>query len=164
MTSQDPGPLAPRRRRALSLLAEGRTTTEVATELGINRSTLWRWQQEPAFAAELSGLQTSTLAAVQSRLAIVANGAVDLLQTAITDPDLAMPVRCRAAIALLDRCGLPRKVEQRLSGDGVGPVRMPNAGEVAQLEADARQAILRPIVHMLTDDQLRELAIAPGDP
>lgn len=42
-----------RRLAACRLLAAGRSIAAVATKLGLCRSTVWRWQREPAFRAEL---------------------------------------------------------------------------------------------------------------
>jgi len=43
----------PRQLAAARLLASGRSTPDVARELNLNRTTVWRWQRDPAFRAEL---------------------------------------------------------------------------------------------------------------
>ena len=48
--------LAPRQRAAARLLALGRTVPEIAKELKVARSTIWRWQTLPNFRAELDHL------------------------------------------------------------------------------------------------------------
>jgi hypothetical protein len=45
--------LDPRQLAAARLLAIGRSVPDVARELKLNRTTVWRWQREPAFKAEL---------------------------------------------------------------------------------------------------------------
>jgi len=58
--------LSPQQRAAARLLALGKTIPAVARELNLSRSTVWRWQQNPAFTAELDRLQ-DYLAAVAIR-------------------------------------------------------------------------------------------------
>lgn len=44
----------PRRRAALLLAEDELTDDEIASELGVNRATLWRWKQHPEFAAQVA--------------------------------------------------------------------------------------------------------------
>jgi hypothetical protein len=48
--------LTPRQLAAARLVAAGKTVPDVARELNLNRSTVWRWSREPAFGAELRRL------------------------------------------------------------------------------------------------------------
>jgi len=48
--------LTPRQRAAARLLALGRTIPATATELKVARTTIWRWQTDPEFRAELDHL------------------------------------------------------------------------------------------------------------
>jgi len=43
---------------------------------------------------------------------------------------------------MLDRCGLPRRVEQRLSSERATCHQIMTAGEVRKLEQEARRAFL----------------------
>jgi hypothetical protein len=43
----------PRHLAAARLLAQGRSVPDAARELKLNRGTVWRWQRDPAFRAEL---------------------------------------------------------------------------------------------------------------
>jgi hypothetical protein len=43
----------PRRLAAARLLAQGRSVPDAARELNLSRGTVWRWQRDPAFRAEL---------------------------------------------------------------------------------------------------------------
>jgi len=45
----------------------GRSTPDVARELKVARSTVWRWQREPAFRAELRRIHERMIAAVARR-------------------------------------------------------------------------------------------------
>ena len=44
--------VATKKQQALSLLASGSPMETVANNLGIHRSTLWRWKKDPKFVAE----------------------------------------------------------------------------------------------------------------
>jgi Homeodomain-like domain len=48
--------LTPRQLAAARLIAAGHTLPDVAVELRLNRSTVWRWTRDPAFRAELDRL------------------------------------------------------------------------------------------------------------
>jgi hypothetical protein len=66
----DEPPLTPRQLAAARLIAAGRTVVQTARELGIDRSTAWRWTRQPAFSAELRRLHeiwSRVPATVQSR-------------------------------------------------------------------------------------------------
>ena len=49
-------PLTPRQLAAARLLAAGQSIANVSIELGLNRSTVWRWTCDPAFRDELREL------------------------------------------------------------------------------------------------------------
>lgn len=57
-----------KRRAALGLIAGGKSTTEVATELRVNRATVNRWRSDAAFDEELRELQESMADAVHALL------------------------------------------------------------------------------------------------
>jgi FixJ family two-component response regulator len=47
--------LDPRKQRAVDLLAEGKTDSQVAAEIGVDRTTVWRWHTtDDAFRVELA--------------------------------------------------------------------------------------------------------------
>jgi hypothetical protein len=56
--------LTPRQLAAARLIAAGRTLPEVALELRLNRSTIWRWTRDPTFQAELRRLHENWSAPV----------------------------------------------------------------------------------------------------
>jgi len=129
--------------------------------VGVDRSTVWRWLQRPEFAADLTSRRMAALAAVQVRLGEEAGEAVELLSQAMCDPAVPWAVRCRAAIALLDRCGLVRPPHASESESSPGAVL--SAAEVRELERKATAEIVGRVAHLLTDDQLREIAEWTGD-
>jgi hypothetical protein len=56
MNRIDAAGLSARQLAAARLLAAGRTVPGAAAELGVDRSTVWRWQRDPAFSDELRRL------------------------------------------------------------------------------------------------------------
>ena len=60
--------MQPKQQRALDLLLAGHATTAVAAEVGVRRETIWRWTQDPAFAAEVSRRQAERRQAIHSEL------------------------------------------------------------------------------------------------
>ena len=46
--------LDPRQLLAADRLAAGATDRQVADQLGVDRTSLWRWRQQPAFQTELA--------------------------------------------------------------------------------------------------------------
>ena len=52
---------------AARLLATGRSMPDVARELNVARSTVWRWQREPAFRAELGRIHERMIATIVRR-------------------------------------------------------------------------------------------------
>jgi hypothetical protein len=47
---------------AARLLARGRSVPDAARELKLSRSTVWRWQRDPAFRAELRRIHDRMIA------------------------------------------------------------------------------------------------------
>jgi hypothetical protein len=52
---------------AARMLATGRSMPDVARELNVARSTVWRWQRDPGFRAELRRIHERMIAAVARR-------------------------------------------------------------------------------------------------
>jgi hypothetical protein len=96
-----------RRLRAVDLLANGHTDTEAAAELHADRSTLWRWRQEPAFSAELARRREELWQATSDRLRCLLPhaalavlklggvGSVDLGFVGPTDPEVIAESKAR---------------------------------------------------------------------
>lgn len=102
----------PRRLRALEALLEGATAAEVAVELGVNRSTIWRWTREPTFAAQYRAAASDRLEHAASRLDDAARGAVDVLHDVAQNEEIDPGVRVRAASSLLQHAGFVRRVAE----------------------------------------------------
>lgn len=91
---------------AVSLLAEGRTIEEVARELGIGRTTLYRWRTSPVFAAALAEATARGLGAALERLRCLREGAIGVLEDLLADAAAPAAVRLAAAREVMDRTGL----------------------------------------------------------
>lgn len=109
-------PLDERQLRAVDLLASGRAASEVAAELGVDRTTLWRWLQEPPFAASLNSRRLEIWQTSNDRLRALLCRAAEVLEQALAASDI------RVALALL-RLGGPAELGR------IGPT---DAEEIAE--------------------------------
>jgi len=118
--------LDPRQLRAVDMLAVGVAAGEVAAELGIDRSTLWRWRQESAFAAEVNTRRVELWQASMDRLRALVPPALDVLGQAVDGGDW------KAAAAVLRLAGL--------DGQDLGRVGLTDAQAIEDAEAAAATA------------------------
>jgi len=91
---------------AIGLLLAGRPYADVAREVGIDTSTLYRWRQEPAFEAELRSQFELMHAATRYGLFSLATDAISALRTALKGQNET--ARVSAAQIVLDRLGVGR--------------------------------------------------------
>ena len=98
--------MQPKQQRALDLLLAGHATTAVAAMVGVRRETIWRWTQDPDFAAEVSRRQAERRLAIHAELDAGVLEAVQMLRGLVADPEAPAGARVRAATALMDRAGL----------------------------------------------------------
>jgi putative insertion element HTH domain-containing protein len=87
--------LVSRQSLAVDLLPLGRTDAEVAGELGADRSTLWRWRQQPDFQAELARRREELWAGSFERAYALISQGLDVVADALDEGD------SRAALAFL---------------------------------------------------------------
>jgi hypothetical protein len=98
------------------------THKPAAQSIGIDRSTLYRWQQDPDFRAALSDARRELSSAYTLRLLAIADKAVAALDRALTTGDSSIEIR--AAREVLER------IDRRLELEDV----------VTRLEALEREA------------------------
>ncbi len=89
---------------ALSQLLQGQAMAEVARQLGVDRSTLWRWLKLPQFAGALADLQTDLTSEARSRLKRLSTDAVEVPAELLDCEDPR--VRLAAANSILERAGV----------------------------------------------------------
>ncbi len=83
----EPQQLDPRRLRAVDLLAVGKRAAEVADELAVNRTTVWRWRDEPAFQQELARRREELWTWSIDRMRGLLPRALDVVAEALDDGD-----------------------------------------------------------------------------
>lgn len=73
--------LTPIQQRAIALLLQGKSQTEIARELNIDRTTLWNWRtKDPVFTAELNKAQAELYERAVSRLYSLTTKALETLE------------------------------------------------------------------------------------
>ncbi len=87
--------LTPEQQLAVEWMVTGRPDTEVAALIGVSRWTVWRWKDDPAFAAALQRRHGARRAAVRELIAHTDRKALEVLISAIDAGSL------RAATAYL---------------------------------------------------------------
>lgn len=91
--------------QALLLLCAGRSTTEVATELGVDRRTVNRWRADPEFDEELRSLQQAQSDAVHAFMVAQQLEVVRCLAAVATGPDTQDMARVHACRVFLETLG-----------------------------------------------------------
>lgn len=86
--------------RAIQLLLQGESISDVATAVGRDRATLYRWLHQPKFIAERNRLAKETYDASRARLHNLARRAIDVVERRVDSGDL------KAALAVLRMTGL----------------------------------------------------------
>lgn len=109
--------LTPAQRKAIEALLVSGNTTEAAKAAGVNRVTLYRWRNDPAFAEALRDAEAEALAGLSRSLAGLADGVAAALRDALA-PGQKISVRLRASEIVIDRLLRLRElveVERRLA-------------------------------------------------
>lgn len=136
-----------RRRRALELLSEGASKSSVAAELEVQPSTVWRWLQDPSFAAELRQIHEDRLEQVEDRLQCLAKDALEVMATIMMDAEAPHAVRLRAASEILERAG-------------IGTV---DARVIARVDRELNQTFTKLKAQLAPNEYERVVGILSGD-
>lgn len=91
--------------RALLLIAAGRSTTEVAAELGVERTTIHRWRTDPEFDEQLRELLAEQTDALHSLLVASQLDVARCLIAVATAPDTVDMARVNAAKTFFELIG-----------------------------------------------------------
>ena len=94
-------PLTANQNKALALLATGQSVEEISNSLGIHRSTLWRWRQDPQFIAEWNKLIYETKEVQERALLEMQAKAIGALGDCLNSRNEM--VKLRASLTILDR-------------------------------------------------------------
>lgn len=97
MTDSTAEELTPQQAQALAALLSGLKVDAVARRVKVDRTTVWRWTQEPAFAAEYAAGRRAAVAQATTMLQAQAAAAVDVLVSLMNDKQLSASIRLRAA-------------------------------------------------------------------
>ncbi|MBI1245167.1 MAG: hypothetical protein GC202_09185 [Alphaproteobacteria bacterium] len=140
-------------RYAAMLLAEGRSTVDVATILGCSRQHVWRMlRRSNALRARTSELRRRKAAEMSARLEGLADQAVEVIHQAIADGDkrmacwLAMRLRLFDApaaeeVALHDSAGAEQLESEDILDGEPAPVEVARArAHIAATDAEATRA------------------------
>lgn len=119
--------LSPAQERGAILLAGGKTITGTAEDLGLDRDAIHKWLRQPVFRERFDALRDEVtrqakdhIQASLLRAAEAASAGLEAMKPLyLKDGDGFAPVedvpdhnvRLRAAFDILDRAGIPRKVE-----------------------------------------------------
>ena len=102
MYDLDDGKLNEKQDRAIVLLAEGKNFNEVAKELGVHRTTIYRWKTENAlFMAEHNRLRDNLWLAAEARLLKARTAAIEEAMALLEHEDPR--IRLRAVEIILRR-------------------------------------------------------------
>lgn len=102
----------------IDALAGGANLNDAAVAAGVNRTTIFRWRQDPEFQRELIRRRTSRSGA---QLRGLADLAVGTLAEVMRSADVPADVRVRAALGVLELAGEPaprRDVSPRPASSG----------------------------------------------
>jgi hypothetical protein len=111
---QNTSPLEPKKMRAAVALSVGQTETDVARLVGVNRTTIYRWQQDAEFVAEANKLKREYLAEQRARLHTLLHQAMMTLKSCLDRQDLDA-IKVKAAMFIVSHFA-PRAHET------IGPV------------------------------------------
>ena len=98
----EPKPLTAKQIKGLEALLEGANIQDAATAAGVNRKTIGRWLNDPAFWKLYQFNSRRVLELAARRLTGKLDAAVGLLSSVIDDDEAPAGVRLRAAQQVID--------------------------------------------------------------
>jgi hypothetical protein len=122
-----------RRERAAEMLAEGRSITAIAEELGVDRTNVWRWLKRPEVAEHY-------LLCVNTRAADMVKPAVEWMEAAFNDVDIPAAVKVAIARLAFERADKLQAVKERVTGDAANDNDKPKTIPVNPFEFMKKEA------------------------
>ena len=95
------GSLNAQQQQTLGLLATGLRIEEIAETLGVHRSTIWHWWQDPEFIAQWSQILTDTREEQTRSLQELQQEAIEALRSCLRSGNDM--VRLRASLSVLEK-------------------------------------------------------------
>jgi hypothetical protein len=96
-----------RREKAAEMLAEGRSITAIAEELGVDRTNVWRWLKRPEVAEHY-------LACVNTRAADLVKPAIEWMESALKGEDVPPAVKVAIARLAFERADKFQAIKDRV--------------------------------------------------
>jgi hypothetical protein len=127
---------------AVDAFALGRTDADVAEQLDIDRSTAWRWRQDPVVRAELERRRDELWADALNRLPGLVGSALDVLGAALADDDRDAALQLLKVLRLGEMALEQRRVRTEANVDsplGVYVSREDADAAVERFEAKVRR-------------------------
>jgi hypothetical protein len=118
MVDVDQDQLTPKQLRAVEALIAYGEVSLAAEAVGVNRATIRRWRERPAFVAALRAAEAEAIGDLSRRLARLSATAIDVVADLLDDDTLSPAIRLRAADLALARMLQLRDlvdVEERLA-------------------------------------------------
>jgi transposase-like protein len=125
--------LSQTQQNAIPLLLQGLSDAQVAQQLNVDRTTLFRWRQDKNFATELEKQRQVLCRQSITRLQSMLEPALDILQKQITGDDPRTALR---AASILLRVATPTRLA-RLANPDAPPHGHPNPGDAFERELTA---------------------------
>jgi len=102
--------LSPAQAQVIAALAQGRTITDAARDVGLHRTTIHHWfRTEPIFETAVQEAQREYVETLQDGMRDLAARAVETLRNLLDDPNTPPAVRLRTALAVLQRPHFPKQ-------------------------------------------------------
>jgi Helix-turn-helix of insertion element transposase len=101
-------PLSIEQENAIDLLIVGKGDQDTASAVGVNRTTIWEWRQNPVFVAELNRRRHALWADAQEQLRALVAKAIDVLEEAIDGHEVRAAIEVLKAVKLYGEVGAPQ--------------------------------------------------------
>ena len=132
---------------AIDLLAQGQRLTHVATNLGIDRTTLYRWKtQHPPFIAALNRRHKECMDSLSVSVSHILRDAINQVGRALKSKASTKELRLHSALTVLKTFGSRRLLQP------VGPTSQPAA--LRHIALQRRAELCEPLTKPLSYDEL----------